>query len=78
MSELPVSVQDRLETLSRRFRNELGGRIREIEKLEAIARGGDRTGARELRLKIHRLAGAAATFGMDALSRAAEAAERSI
>ncbi|MFP4152020.1 MAG: diguanylate cyclase [Alkalispirochaeta sp.] len=78
MRKLPESVQDRLDTLSRRFRHELSERMHEIEKLEASARGGDRASARELRLKIHRLAGTAATFGMDVLSRAAEEAERGV
>jgi len=78
MSKLPASVQERLDMLSLRFRHELGQRIHEIEKLEAIARNGDRAAARQLRLRIHRLAGAAATFGMDALNRAADAAERSV
>ncbi len=75
MGELPPRVQERLNQLSEKFRSELPARIEEITVLMGTARTGDNPALRELRNKVHRLAGTAATFGFDSITAAAREME---
>ncbi|MDA3950396.1 MAG: diguanylate cyclase [Spirochaeta sp.] len=78
MEKLPGAVNERLELLSRQFRDGLAKRIHEIDALEAQALSGNADSTRELRMRLHRIAGTAATFGMDALNGAAREAEEAV
>jgi diguanylate cyclase (GGDEF)-like protein len=78
MEPLSPSVSRRLFALSQRFRDGLPERLREIEDLQDRLGKGATHSARELRLRVHCIAGSATTFGMERLSRIAAQAELSI
>ncbi len=78
MHPLSPSVKRRLNVLSQRFRDGLPDRLQEIESLQRKMGEGDTGSGRELRLKVHRIAGSATTFGMERLSELARQAELSL
>lgn len=67
MNELPKRVRDRLNALSREFCQLIPERVREMRSLMDQAELGSRESLRELRLRVHRIAGSAATFGYEGL-----------
>ncbi len=78
MGDLPPRVQERLEQLSRKLESELPTRIEEIRELFGSARAGKGPALRELRNRVHQLAGTAATFGLDSVTIDAREAEKHI
>ena len=80
LSGLSPAVRKRLEALAVQFQQELPGRIDEIREAAALlSHGADRPDAfAELRLRVHKLAGAAATFGFEALAGRARKTEHAI
>lgn len=71
MDELPEKVQERLSALSREFIERVPERLREMRSLMDQSSSGCRSSLRELRLRVHRIAGSAATFGFESLGEAA-------
>ena len=68
MADLPLEVQRRLDRLSQEFRAKLPSRLQEIDALyERATREGDGP-LRELRAVVYRIAGSAATFGLEELN----------
>jgi diguanylate cyclase (GGDEF)-like protein len=78
MERLPPKVQERLDQLAAQFRAALPGIIEEIAEVRRRSEDGDLDALRELRMRVHRVAGSAATFGFERLTETARAAERSI
>ncbi|TVR68823.1 MAG: diguanylate cyclase [Spirochaetaceae bacterium] len=78
MGELPKKVQDRLNELSREFVDMIPERLREMRSLMDQADSGTRESLRELRLRVHRITGSAATFGYEVLSETARDLELTI
>lgn len=78
MGELPARVQERLNQLSEKFKSELPDRLEEIEVLFSSAESGNLPALREMRNKVHRLAGTAATFGFESISSSAKFLENHI
>ncbi len=78
MSSLPDSVQARLQELAQKFSSALPDVIREVRALADQASVGRRESLRELRLRVHRIAGSAATFGFEEIGLRARAAENEI
>jgi len=70
VSGLPLSIAERLSALSRDFQERLKGRFVELRTVltSLFGQPGDRDVLRELRVRVHNLAGAGATFGFEALS----------
>ncbi len=77
MSGLPLSISERLNALSRDFQERLKGRFLELHTVLStlVERPGDISVLRELRVRVHNLAGAGATFGFEALSDYAKRVE---
>lgn len=78
MSDLPKNVQERLEALSREFVRRVPERMREIRSLMDQSETGNRESLREMRLRVHRVAGSATTFGYEKLGAAARTLESRI
>lgn len=78
MDALSPTVNKRLAMLARHFRDGLPAKIREIVTLHDDAKNGNSDALRALRMKAHRLAGTAMTFGMSGLSERARRAEEAI
>lgn len=76
MGVLPSKVQERLDQLARKFSQDLPRRLEGIRVLIRQAEDGDTESLRELRLRTHKLAGSAATFGFEALTERARVAQR--
>ncbi len=70
MGDLSPSLQEKLLALGRDFRHKLSSRIEGIVSIRAALRVGraDRARLSELRVEVHKLAGAGATFGFRSLS----------
>lgn len=70
MSGMPLSIAERLSALSRDFQERLKGRFVELHAVltSLFSQPGDTDVLRELRVRVHNLAGAGATFGFEALS----------
>lgn len=75
MNELPPVVQERLRALAEQFAAAFPQRLADIRELASRAEAGNLAALRELRNRVHRIAGSAATFGYDALTRSARAVE---
>lgn len=78
MERLPPKVQERLNQLSAQFHAALPGILEEISEVRSRCEQGDLEALRELRMRVHRVAGSASTFGFGDLTETARAAERSI
>ena len=80
VSGLSPAVRERLEALAAQFLQEVPERLEQIHKLSrSIGEGAAATETlKALRLSVHKLAGAAATFGHEALTRRAKQAEHQI
>ncbi len=78
MDALSPTVNKRLAMLARHFRDGLPAKIREIVTLHDDAKNGNSDALRALRMRVHRLAGTALTFGMAGLSERARRAEEAI
>lgn len=78
MNSLPESVQARLQELAQKFAADLPDTMREIRALADQASVGKRESLRELRLRVHRIGGNAATFGYEELSAIARVTEGEI
>ncbi len=67
---MPLSIAERLSALSRDFQERLKGRFVELHAVltSLFSQPGDTDVLRELRVRVHNLAGAGATFGFEALS----------
>ena len=78
MNRLPPNVEDRLKQLAARFREGLPAVIAELESLRETAEAGDVSALRTLRMRVHRVAGSAATFGYTGITRAAQRCEAAV
>lgn len=80
LSGLSPAVRKRLEALAATFESELPGRLAEIRDAAAHHRREPESAEvlGELRLLVHKLAGAAATFGFESLAGAARQAEHAV
>lgn len=71
MDSLPPDLRDELDRLRARFVGALGGRLHEVEEALGRLESGDAAGFEPFRMTCHRLAGSAATYGLDEVSAAA-------
>lgn len=78
MNRLPPNVEDRLKQLAARFREGLPAVMAELDSLRETAEEGDVSSLRTLRMRVHRVAGSAATFGFVGITRAAQRCESGI
>ncbi len=78
MESLPPKVQERLNQLSARFREGLPAVLEELAGLRQRCEDGETAALRELRMRVHRIAGSASTFGFELITQTARAAEQAI
>lgn len=78
MTELPESVQQRLQELAETFLARLPGDLRALQAQLDQSQTGDQEALRGFRLGIHRLAGSAATFGFERLGNEARRLEEGV
>lgn len=78
MDNLPPKVRERLEQLAARFRDGLPAMLDDVTRLRRASESGDAGALRDLRLRVHRIAGSASTFGFDEVTQRAREAEHGI